>query len=202
VLVGELLPRVEELARRVRSLSQPGAVEQVSVDLQLGPLRVIGAVGPVQGGRRLLADWGRLRERQVVRRWVEHLALCAMGGGAETVLVGRGPRVGAEVRRLRPSERARGWLEELALLWLEGRRRPLPFFPEASAAYARLLRERGDDRAAMQAARRAFGGGQPYDEAEDASVLRCFGADPLEAPAFRGLAQAVYAPLLECLEGP
>jgi exonuclease V gamma subunit len=104
------------------------------------------------------------------------------------------------------STEAKEHLGQLLELYVAGRARPLPFFPEASLSYVQgLARHRGKPDArerALEQARRTYGtlGGKGFFECDDAYVARAFSdVDPLQdegEKSFAGIALKVFAPML------
>ena len=169
---------------------------------------------------------GRVRRRDRVAAWVEHLALCAAGHDVPTVALGVD---GATTLAPLPPEAARAFLAALLRGYDRIQHRPPPLFDRASHAYVDKL-SRGDRIAyaeAMLAREAALAEGadpEPFDcgvkewplaqarkaferrtwpdnppgDLDDAYVaLVTRGADPFERPVgFVHWAQCLWAPLL------
>ncbi|MEJ2481237.1 MAG: exodeoxyribonuclease V subunit gamma [Acidihalobacter sp.] len=186
---------VPELAEELRGLGVEAACDTLELDLELGECRLRGWLRGAGAGGLLRYRTGRLRARDRLRLWLEHLALNALAPqGVECVSV-----FCAEdgLLRLGPVTDAPAHLQALVGLYREGWREPLPFFAETSLAYAeRLLRKGEDAEAALAAAAKVWAGNQfVAGEADDAYNRLAFRAlEPLDA-RFAELAERVYAPL-------
>jgi exonuclease V gamma subunit len=164
-------------------------------------------------------QFARVRARHLLRLWLTHLAHCLVRPTEQTpkaLLLGRpeAPADRAKAETERAVERrcfravadpARE-LSRLIELYDEGQCLPLAFFPTASLVFVQSLQEKADQRAAREAAGKAWLGDAKYD----AHVARVFGNETpsfavrgsAEAAAFEALAEVVYAPLLAHLESP
>ncbi|MEJ2630309.1 MAG: exodeoxyribonuclease V subunit gamma [Acidihalobacter sp.] len=186
---------VPELAGELRELGIEAPSEVLELDLALGECRLRGWLRGVGAGGLLRYRAGKLRARDRLRLWLEHLALNALAPqGVEPVSV-----FCAEdgLLRLGPVADATAQLQVLVGLYREGWREPLPFFAETSLAYAERLLRKGDDaETALVAAAKVWAGNQfVAGEADDAYNRLAFrDRDPLGV-RFAELAERVYAPL-------
>ena len=101
-----------------------------------------GTLGPV---RMVWWRLGSLRARDRIEIGLRQLAWAAAGHepvGAVAVSLERGSWTSAE---LPPPDRAGEQLERWLRAWWRGLGSPLPFFPEASLAYAKAVARAGDD---------------------------------------------------------
>lgn len=154
-----------------------------------------GATGVVQ------KRFARVRAADRLGLWIEHLAFCRSAtppdpAKARSLLLGIDTVV-----RLRPPPDPEALLDDLVAVFREGRRRPIPFFPESSMAFFRLLEEGRAPRAALVGARRLWEGDeQRPGESADPWHRRCHGdGDPL-GEEFQALSRRVWGPLRPCLE--
>jgi exodeoxyribonuclease V gamma subunit len=113
----------------------------VEIRLQLEQVELVGQL-PVRqpSGRRLLFRPGNLRGKNVLRLWLDHLALCATEQvGSDSCFIARD-----RIIRLRPvpATEALGLLNELVALYQQGIRQPLPLFP--CDAWERLVQRQPD----------------------------------------------------------
>ncbi|VBB43880.1 DNA helicase/exodeoxyribonuclease V, gamma subunit [uncultured Desulfatiglans sp.] len=182
-----------------------GPSPPLDVDLFLGGCRLTGRLGAVYPQGLVHYRAARLKARDRLRLWIEHLAwhsLAEADPPKPSVLAALEKRNKALVwtgRSYTPPEDASELLAKL-LAWLQrGLERPLPFFPESSMAFAEGVLKRGDrPEAALERARRqweedAFSKGECSDPYFDL----CFGSgDPLDE-AFEDLAVDLCGPLLE-----
>jgi len=107
--------------------------EPLEVDLQIGVFSLTGRVEPIHGERVVHFRCARLKAKDRLRAWINHLARCAAEPEAarEMVLVGEDEGV-----KFLPVKNARELLGGLLENYWRGLLEPLPFFPEISFAYA------------------------------------------------------------------
>jgi len=187
---------VEEFAAALRPRLDAPSLPSLDLDLCIGELRLVGRLAGVRADGLLRYRCAKLKPRDRIRLWIEHLALNGLAGGgypAGSLAVAKdgGFRLGPVPR----------WREILAFL-LEtrrlGMREPLPFFPAASFAYAdRALGGKGEN-AALRAAVREWHGSEGFPgEKRDPAYRLCFGdADPLDG-RFCSLAREIWRPVFE-----
>ena len=213
----------QRLARYRAALEAPPR----EVDFELGGFRITGAVGHVgpegsepgkagsggamSGGagsgtlgpvRMVWWRLGSLRARDRIEIGLRQLAWAAAGHkpvGAVAVSLEKGSWTSAE---LPPPDRAGEQLERWLRAWWQGLGSPLPFFPEASLAYAKAVARAGDDGiGALETARAKahdawFGSRYRRGERLDPYLgLIHDGPDPL-AGEFEDLAKALLVPLV------
>ncbi len=194
-------PRGEPLPERRIALDFEGA-------------RLTGHLRGIEREERVVRTVGKLSPKRLLSGWIEHLALCASGSAPQvTTLVGRDDKKGARVERFGALEmpRAKSLLGELVALYVLGQRMPLPFFPDASSAYARKLEE--DPAAAIAAAAAELRpDASGLGAREDPHVTQVWSAEQLDHPellfasdgvrrlSFAELAEQVFAPLYEQLQ--
>ncbi|WP_161626601.1 exodeoxyribonuclease V subunit gamma [Desulfatiglans anilini] len=182
-----------------------GPSSPLEVDLSLGGLRLTGRLTAVYSGGLVHYRPARLKARDRLRLWIEHLAAFSLG---EAGLPGRSVLAALEKsgkalawagRAYTPPKDAAGLLARLLVCHRRGLEHPLPFFPESSMAFAEGVLKKGERReAALKRARRqweedAFSKGECTDPYFDL----CFGGgDPLDK-AFQDLALDLCGPLLE-----
>lgn len=190
--------------RMARVLEASGAATGVPVERSILSAAGIelAALLPGQGASGVVRTrFARVRAADRLGLWVEHLAFCRRGpspppAGFRSLLVGLD-----QVVRLRPPPDAAAVLDDLVALFREGRRRPIPFFPESSLAFFRRLEEGHPPRAALAFARRIWEGDEDREgESADPWHRRCHGdGDPL-GEEFQALSLRVWEPLRRCLE--
>jgi exodeoxyribonuclease V gamma subunit len=173
--------------------------------------------GLTQGGLLLFRP-AKLKAKDRVRAWIQHIALCAhversRVPDTRTPPVARTLLVGTDQTLLfRPVENARDRLARLVALVEDAGTTLLPWFPETAFEYAGKLRPSGkkgpstpDE--ALEHARKAFSrtdgpfwsSGESYDEYVR---LAWRGRDPLagDATLFQQISLEIYAPLLAAVE--
>jgi len=171
-------------------LSDP--LEPLPLALEPGPFRLTGTLDGIRRERLPRYRCARLRARDLLALWIEHLALCcspANGYPRESLLVCRD-----SILSFPPLEDAAHVLAELLDIYGSGLRRPLPFFPEASLGFLKKGR---------QEAERCWYGdtsGRLRPESADPAFTLCFGRnDPLD-DTFQQLAERVFGPLLAVVQ--
>ncbi len=178
--------------------------QPLAISLSLRPaqedraeLRLSGQLNHWSGRGLLHFTPSRLKGKNVLALWVEHLALCASGAMAEqesSVLFCRDDHL--SFPPLAPSA-ARQQLQVYAELYEEGLQRPLPAAPRASFAYAQASDAETAMREALKCWRPSFGG--PSDEEDPYLRLLTAGSSlcPLDQEEFAELAVKIYGPALQ-----
>ncbi|MEM1206630.1 MAG: hypothetical protein AAGN66_25570, partial [Acidobacteriota bacterium] len=198
-----LVRRAETFARRVprhRRLEPPTVAVEGHGFRLVGRLQNATDIGP------LSYRCARLRPRDRLRAWIEHLLRRAAETETSTP-----PRLIGEDREITfaPPQDPLELLGDLVAGYRLGLQGPLPFFEYGSSAYAERCAEAADPRRRagtppLDVARRAFEGERrpgrvrrPGD-AEDPWIRLAFrGAAPLELPGFGTWAERIWRPLLE-----
>ncbi|MCU0558867.1 MAG: exodeoxyribonuclease V subunit gamma [Desulfobacterales bacterium] len=195
VAVEDLWAEADRFARRLEPLLPAGAVQTVAARWEMSGICLSARLAGVRAGGCLRYRFGKLRARDVIALWLQHLVLCLAADGdpaCVSVMVGTD-----QTLRLAPSAQSRTALEELLRLYRQGIEAPLAFFPNSSLAYAQAA-SRSDARA-LAAARSVWEGSdrQP-GEGTDPYYMRCFETlDPL-GDEFVRLSRRVFDPLLAC----
>jgi len=188
---------IERLAERVIDLRAGAAGEAITVDLSLSGFRISGAIpGLYPGG--FIRHRTRCSERDLVTFWITHLVLdCAISGSGHPA-----PAVSVlctgelECVYKCPGD-SPAILSKLMEIYWQGLRKPAPFFPQASWAYAEA-EFNGKDDAGERALRKFEGTDYSRGEIEDPYVRRCFlGTDLMEGTEFGKLAIEIIKPALE-----
>lgn len=195
---GELLlaGEQEKLRDFVPLIRRAGAGETplapLELSLELDGCRLSGRLDHIYPGTMLRYRYARLKAADLLRTWLEHLALNAAappGYPRRTLLIRSNGS-----RSYRPATAARELLTELLALYRRGLCAPLPFFPETSLAW---VKSRDPEKA-----RKMWRDGYTTPgEGSDPHIRRCFGADEPLCEEFAATAAAVLEPLLDCLEG-
>jgi len=140
--LADALSQVNSLWRRIENELGAGE-EKVDIRLPLNHIELVGQVAVRQpSGKLLQFRPGNLRGKNVLRLWINHLALCASYPNAQdSSFVARD-----RIIRLNavPSDRAQELLQELVMLFQQGIRQPLPLFP--CDAWERLVQQHSDTR--------------------------------------------------------
>lgn len=169
---------------------------------------------PLRGSSLLRLRPGRVRPRDLFTGFTLGLAarialVPELGPDAAPRNVVFGREGGFDLRPAAGADRALGQLAELVAGFRELRRRPLPFFENASFAFAEERQRQRDPRQARQAggeleaARRAFAGagrepGRPGGRGDQDAATRLLwrGRDPLAEGDFGAWASRVFLPVL------
>lgn len=179
---------------------RPPLAASIELDAAGRRWRVHGNLVDLRASGLLRYRYDELRAGDALAAWLAHLLLCCAtptGAARRTTLVARDRTL-----VLAPCATAREQIARLVELYAQGLVVPLPFFPKTAWAYALARPE-----AKVSAARAKWRQSQfaPHAESADASIgLALRGRpDPLAddaLPAFASCAEAVFAPLLECVE--
>ncbi|MDW7712473.1 MAG: exodeoxyribonuclease V subunit gamma [Deferrisomatales bacterium] len=179
----------------------------LDLDVGVGAARLAGRLAGARSGVLLRYRCARLKGRDLVRAWVEHLALAvvaAPGYPEETVVLGTD-----EGWRFRRPSDPEALLAALLEAYARGLCAPLPFFPETSLEYARRSLDPKYAGRELAEARKVWEGGyRRPGEGSDAYLCQAFGGiDPLDprgplGDGFESLALALGRPLLEHREAP
>lgn len=199
------LPGVRAIALRARELRTGGAEPPLAVAVRLDERTVVrGSVGNRFARGVVVHQGGRRKARQLLALWLTHLGQACVERGSTRAshLVTQGEeQEPSRVTRLGAVNDPIATLALLVGIADEGQTEPLLFFPEASLAYVRTAKSRGEERA-LESARKAY-----EKEVEHAAlVVRAYGAGcPIDAShaataRFCDLSRAVYEPLLDVLE--
>lgn len=149
----QALHEVLDYLERLRKERGGSAPRSVTVDLPLAAFRLRGNVDSIHGRKIVSGRPAAVRATDRLHAWVRHLAANAVAGDLETALVGKDEIV--RYRALNP-DTARGHLDRLGQYYVEGLRRPLPFYPLTSLAFAAGLAAKADVDAARRAAHKVW----------------------------------------------
>jgi exodeoxyribonuclease V gamma subunit len=192
----DLWAEVDRFARRLAALPPASSPGVIDAQWDIAGFRLAARVTGVSdtGCRRF--RFGKLRAKDHLELWLQHLALCLAApdkGECESVFV-----CTDRTLRLKRVGDSRGVLEALLAVYRQGLERPLCFFPKSSLAYALALRASSSRRRALGSARAAWDGSEPHGgENADPYYRRCFETiDPL-GEEFQELSRRVFGPLLD-----
>jgi exodeoxyribonuclease V gamma subunit len=184
-----------EFAAQVAEASQGEPLAPLDIDLKLPGGRITGRIGSLRSDRLLLYRYTKLKAKDQLRLWVEHLALNAAGAAGY-------PRQASFLAadasvNLPPIEGSRELLSGLLALYRKGMSFPVRFFPESSLEYAKKSRDPKKAGKALADARGKWHGSDFFPgEANDRHYRRCFGdEEPLDAE-FMAIALEVWGPFL------
>jgi exodeoxyribonuclease V gamma subunit len=204
VLHGSIEEEAREFCRTVKHLEGDAPPQFPDVVVNLDGFTVSGRVGPVFGNRLLRYRCAKMKPRDLLAAWIQHLFLATSlpEMAIETLVAGTD-----KVQRLQSVSDPEALLRKLLRIYAQGLEIPLPFFPEVSFEYSRYSADTGGKKrtAPLDAARREWFP-QPYSEmsppCDDIYNHTCFGhriPDPLDQE-FEELAEAICGPLIEHMD--
>ena len=127
---------VEEFVERWKDDLTGNKEEPVSINQELKGIRIRGELGPFINGKQVLYRCVKeTKGKDRIRTWIRHLFASAFQeGGKET----RFYSLDKKFLSLQPlqKETALGEISNLISIYERGMRKPLPFFPESSYAFA------------------------------------------------------------------
>jgi exodeoxyribonuclease V gamma subunit len=196
---------VEVFQRRLRPFKPDTIQPSVPFELQVGAFTVSGSFERVRHEGLLFYRPAKIKSRDLLRAWLEHLLWNAAlnHGAGETVLVGT-----ETVWKLGPVADPRLVLEGLLDRYWAGLREPLKFFPESSFAFAVADFEAATDtkgratRTPLDLAREKWNGNEFSGEGEGEDPyfdLFFRNVGPLDGD-FEAHARAIFHPMLEVSE--
>jgi len=184
-----------EFAAQVAEAASGEPLPPLDVDLKLPSGRIIGRLGSLRSDRLLLYRYTKLKAKDQLRIWVEHLALnCANAEGypRQSVFLASDATV-----NLPPIEGSAELLEELLALYRKGMGYPVKFFPETSLEYARKAFDPKKAGRALSDARGKWHGSEFFPgEGKDNHCRRFFGEEEPLDKEFTETALRVWEPYL------
>jgi exodeoxyribonuclease V gamma subunit len=186
---------VQKLTEVIESYIGKGRKDKpIDLHLELETFGLSGTIHSLYGGRCVHFRTAKLNPKDHLRAWIEHLALCAPGEGAEpqTILIGRDALV-----TFSPVPSARAELQTLCELFWQGLLLPLRFFPASAMAFveAEVTGEGKPDSKARAKWYGTWRNGKAEGEKDDLFISRCFDMpNPLE-DRFKELARTVFTPM-------
>lgn len=194
-LYEKLSAETEAFYRKISDLISMATASPAAIRLDLEGFSLSGRIADFYGDRRVQHRFATVKAGDQLNAWIRHLILNAAEGPhpRQSVVAGTD-----KVWEFCPTEDAAVHLARLLTLYREGLRRPLPFFPQSSMAFAEQRLERGKPlETALTAARKTWLGYNGSGEGEDIYYQRCVGdGDPFDE-AFQETALAIFAPLFD-----
>jgi exodeoxyribonuclease V gamma subunit len=192
----------DAFAQKVRKQIEGMESASLEVEAALNGLLVQGRIDGIYPRFLVQYRYARAKAKDHMSLWIKHLFFNLSEnheGSGESMLV-----ASDGTWKYRPIDSPEKILEQMADLFLTGLEKPLPFFPETSLVYARLILDGKKREAyALEKARERWLGNEflpGTGEREDDYYHLCFGnTDPLDE-AFRNLAVEIYASLLSAME--
>ncbi|WP_017410789.1 exodeoxyribonuclease V subunit gamma [Aeromonas hydrophila] len=201
LLLEDLDEQMGKLADRLRPWVAANEAEKqaVEVDIALAQGQLQGWID-TQKGRLLVVKPGSFNGKDLLLGWIQHLCLALSDAPGDTLLFDA--KQSLRLARL-PADEARPKLAALVALWMQGMKRPLPFFPSTAWEWLKAIEKDPEKpEAADKAALTRFNGGyMAKGEGEDAYVARCFPElDEAVLAQLQTLAREHLTPLLKSLE--
>ena len=184
-----------EFAEKVAQAAGGEMLPPLDIDIKLPGGRIIGRIGSITGERLVRYRYTKLKAKDQLRLWVEHLALnCANAGGypLDSSFLASDCTI-----NLPPMDGCREYLDGLLELYRKGMSYPVKFFPETSLEYARKARDPKKAGKALADARGKWHGSEFFPgEGKDRHCRRFYGdGEPLDEE-FAATALSVWEPLL------
>jgi exodeoxyribonuclease V gamma subunit len=179
----------------------------VDVDLDMGEFRLTGhlEVSPASG--LVHRRFATIKTKDRLNGWIRHLVLNAVQAvpreAMQSVIIGLGAsreKTSWEMVAFGRVSDAHALLLKLLKLYKEGLRRPLPFFPDSSWAYARaVVQEKLEGRKAILKALQVWDGTNfSRGEKEDPYMELCFRKrNPIDTKAFSRTSLDVLRPVMD-----
>jgi len=193
----------EAFRERLSRLQTGEEMPPFPVDFSLGPFRIKGSLRKIWPQGQICWRAARTRAQDLLALWIRHLLLNSesrAGYPRSSFLLTEKEKLTLPEIHDSPAR-----LSSLLEFYWDGLRRPLPFFPETSHAYAMAIHKGKAEGEAFEAARKKW---EPqFDRAYLAESRNAYHAlafrevDPLDQE-FARVALAIFLPLLEVLAGP
>ena len=184
--------RVQDFAGLVLRTAPPESRgDPQAVRVELADAIVTGTIRNLYGGKLVRFRCAKLKGKDYVAGWLEHLALSAAGVATETILLGVDKRVSWPAV---PDASAQ--LSDLVALATQGLSRPLPFFLRSALAYVSA-----GGKTPMSKALKEWNGGEMVNgEKKEPANAFLFGEDYELGEEFEGHARAVFSSMLATAE--
>lgn len=193
IKLDELDEAMDELADSIRPLLKEPK-EALEVDIEISGMQLRGWLNHLFAAGQVRWRPSSLKAKDRIDLWVRHLALCLIEPATSQLMM-QDKRFLLEPLE---SEKTTEYLQQLIRLWQRGQEEPLPFFPEASLAFAQAMAKGDTPEQALTKADKAWRkddyGTGPGTQAV-ASLFR--GQEPLKTQDFANIAQEVFGPMLE-----
>ncbi|MCU0843807.1 MAG: exodeoxyribonuclease V subunit gamma [Spirochaetes bacterium] len=203
-----MLPGVRSFARAVAGLRGGEKLPPFDLELRIEGRTLAGRIDRVFPGGIVHHRYASIKATDRIRAWIVHCAAsCRADAAAHPALylVGRNNDAPAVIE-MKNGGACRAHLKKLAEIYGRGRRTIVPFFPEASLAFAKeYAKSRSVDNALAKARSLFEGNYYVRGDLSDPYTERCFRKmDPFHKDFFKDefirLARTVYDPLLKFQE--
>lgn len=194
-LFDRLRAPAEEFAQKLTRLCQMDPLPPLDLELRLTEGTVVGRIGALRCDRLIHYRYTKLKAKDLLRIWVEHLALnCAGEAGypEESIFVASDATI--TLPRL---EKSCEILERLVALYQKGMAFPIRFFPETSLEFAKKSLDPKKAHKALSDARGKWYGSDHFPgEGSDDHIKGVFGDEEPLDEEFASMALEIWGPLL------
>ncbi|MFH2130540.1 MAG: exodeoxyribonuclease V subunit gamma [bacterium] len=191
----------QESATRFVEILKPylekAPLSPLAVDLALGRFQIQGKIDPVRPAGLIRYRFARIKTKDRIASWLEWLLfnhLVPDTGARQSILVGLNQTGAIQILTANPVENPETHLNALLEIYWAGLRRPLPFFPQSSAAYVEALTGKTPEKAMSQALKK-WVGSDLYGEQDDPAFARCFGHTQPLNDAFAAVSRSILMPV-------
>jgi exodeoxyribonuclease V gamma subunit len=198
----DVMRRAQPIVAAVRAAKR-GELAALAIDLDLGGIRLTGALPDVDDAHALRVKIGEPKGRDVIRWCLDALVLAALGDSRAVLTFAEFEPgdVGPHPVPARAHDEARGVLRRLVALMQDGLDEPLAYRPAAAFAWYETWRKTQSVEAADEAAAKEWTNRDGFGEGGDAStVLALRGAMPFADEQamirFRATARTLFDALL------
>ena len=173
--------------------------ETLSLDFCLGNFRLTGTINNLYENRLIKYRCAKIKPKDIISLWIEHLAfnLSVHTEKKSSILSGLGDKKTFEAWEFSHTHNSKAILQTLCELYFKGHQCPLPFFPEASFAYAKSFQKEQDTDLALRSAEKTLLGDEySTGDLNDAYQNLCFKDISCLDELFQETAHDVYGPIM------
>lgn len=171
-----------------------------NVDMQINGFRVRGSIGNLFPRHMLCFRCTNVKAKDLLSAWIQHLSLACLKHGEaprRSLVAGKN-----EIWEYISPEDSAALLEDLIVLYMEGLKKPLPFFPQSALAYAEIFLNGSKGKNPLAEALAKWKGSyRGAGEGDDDYIQLCFHEpdrpENILNAQFQELAIRVYEPLLK-----
>lgn len=201
---------VSDFAAETKRLIAGRVKTSVEIDMEVAGVRITGTLDGVYDTRLIHYRYAKIKGKDILDFWIKWLILSASGEtkGEDS----GGLLAGVEKTKAgskwtgyitHPVDSPRHWLEKIIELYLDGMKKPLPFFPESSMKCVEMITKKNmSTEEAVLKASTVWAGGQYIGrgESSDPYFDLCFRENNPLTEAFVENSLAVFEPVFANLE--
>ncbi len=206
-LFAEKQRELEKFVNTFNLKERVGRGAQVNAEITVGSYKLTGKLSDIANDEMTCFRFASFKGKDALETWIRHL-LFTLHSNREvktTAIIGTSIADPIRIFHPLPREVAAEQLENIIKLYSKGQIAPLPFFPQASFAYAtgtlgRNKKEPLIERKTAQS-KTAFAGTTNFStgeyspgEADDPAIRKCFTEEILSTDVFAEMARTVYEP--------